>query len=126
MIVRTLTQVIGSERDVDWGHGQSRRLLLESDGLGFAVCDTLVLAGSETHLEYKNHLEACYCIQGSGELEDEQGNRWQLAPGVLYALDRHEKHCLRARTDLRLICVFNPPLKGPERHKLEGEGSSGY
>lgn len=126
MIVRTLTQIVGSERDIDWGHGQSRRFLLESDGLGFAVCDTLVRAGSESFLEYKNHLEACYCIEGLGELEDEHGNRWQLAPGVLYALNAHDKHCLRAKTDLRLICVFNPPLQGGERHTLAGGGSSGY
>jgi L-ectoine synthase len=126
MIVRTLTQIIGSERDVDWGHGRSRRLLLQGDGLGFALCDTVVLAGSESRLEYTQHLEACYCIEGIGELEDANGNRWQLAPGVMYAVNQHDKHCLRAKTDLRLICVFNPPLQGSERHSLSGDGSSSY
>jgi L-ectoine synthase len=126
MIVRTLRQIIGSDRDIDWGNGRSRRFLLQSDGLGFAVCDTVVLAGSESRLEYKNHLEACYCIEGTGELEDDNGNRWQLAPGVLYALNQHDKHLLRAKTDLRLICVFNPALTGNERHALSGQGSSGY
>ena len=126
MIVRTLKEIIGSDRDVDWGNGRSRRFLLHSDGLGFAVCDTLVRAGSESLLEYKNHLEACYCIEGHGELEDETGRRWQLTPGVLYALDRHEKHLLRARTDVRLVCVFNPALKGSERHVLGGQASSSY
>lgn len=126
MIVRTLTEIIGSDRDIDWGNGRSRRFLLQSDGLGFALTDTLVRAGSESLLEYKNHLEACYCIEGTGELEDESGNRWQLVPGVLYALNRHEKHFLRATTDLRLVCVFNPPLQGNERHTLSGQGSSSY
>ena len=126
MIVRTLTEVLGSERDIEWGHGRSRRLLLQSDGLGFALCDTVVRAGSESFLEYKHHLEACYCIEGTGELEDNDGNRWQLSPGVMYAVNEHEKHRLRAKTDLRLICVFNPPLQGDERHTLGGDGSSSY
>ena len=126
MIVRTLAQIVGSERDIDWGNGRSRRFLLQSDGLGFALTDTLVRAGSESLLEYKNHLEACYCIEGTGELEDESGSRWELVPGVLYALSRHEKHFLRAKTDVRLVCVFNPPLRGDERHTLSGQGSSSY
>jgi L-ectoine synthase len=126
MIVRTLAQIIGSDRDIEWGNGRSRRFLLQGDGLGFALCDTLVRAGSESVLEYRNHLEACYCIEGMGELEDEDGKRWQLVPGVLYALNRHEKHVLRALTDLRLVCVFNPPLNGSERHTLSGQAGSGY
>ena len=29
-------------------------------------------------------------------------------------------------TDLILVSVFNPPLKGTERHNLKGDGSSAY
>ncbi len=126
MIVRTLEELMGSERDVAWGNGQSRRFLIEVDGLGFGLCDTLVLAGSESLLEYKNHFEACYCIQGTGEIEDDKGNVWQLQPGVLYALDLHDKHRLRAITDMRLVSVFNPPLKGTERHSLTRGANSSY
>lgn len=126
MIVRTLAEIMGSGRDIDWGQGRSRRFLLQSDGMGFALCDTLVHAGCEAQLEYKNHLEACYCIEGSGELEDGDGNRWQVVPGVLYALNLHDKHWLRAKTDMRLVCVFNPPLQGSERHSFTGEAGSGY
>jgi L-ectoine synthase len=126
MIVRSVDEIAATARDVSWGNGQSRRLLLKSDGMGFAVAETLVLAGTESLLEYKNHLEACYCISGDGEVEDMAGNRHTIKPGVIYALDKHDKHYLRARNDMRLISVFNPPIEGQERHTLKENGSSSY
>jgi L-ectoine synthase len=126
MIVRSVDEIAATDRDVSWGNGQSRRLLLKSDGMGFAVAETLVLAGTESLLEYKNHLEACYCISGDGEVEDMAGNRHAIKPGVIYALDKHDKHYLRARNDMRLISVFNPPIEGQERHSLKDDGSSSY
>lgn len=77
MIVRNLAELIGTERDVAWGNGQSRRFLLERDGMGYTVTDTTILANTESWLEYKNHKEACYCIEGSGEIE---------ADGIVYPL----------------------------------------
>jgi L-ectoine synthase len=128
MIVRTLTQLIGSERDIDWGNGRSRRFLLQSDGLGFALTDTMVRAGSESLLEYKNHLEACYCIEGKGSVIDLDGTEHVIEPGTMYALDQRDAHYLLASPDedLRLVCVFTPPLKGDEAHDLDGDGSSAY
>ena len=126
MIVRTLRDVAGTERDVSWGNGQSRRLLVEKDGLGFAFMETLVLAGTDTFIQYRNHLEACYCIEGSGEIEDEDGRKHPIERGTLYALDRHDAHHLRAFTDMRLISVFNPPIRGDERHNLAGNETSSY
>jgi len=126
MIVRTLREIAGTERDVNWGNGQSRRLLVESDGMGFAFMETLLLAGTDVHVEYKNHLEACHCIEGEGEISDEEGNTYAIVPGTLYALDKHDAHRLRAFTDLRLISVFNPPIKGNEKHSLSDDASSSY
>jgi L-ectoine synthase len=126
MIVRQFEEIAGSPQDIAWGNGQSRRLLLARDGMGFAVADTLVLAGTESLLEYRNHLEACYCISGEGEVEDMDGNRHAIRPGMLYALDRHDKHFLRAKTDLRLVSIFNPPIQGHERHNLTGGEGSAY
>ena len=126
MIIRNLKEIKGSERDVDWGNGHSRRFLVAKDGMGFALMDTFVRAGSESLLEYRNHLEACYCISGTGEVEDMSGNRYALEPGVLYALDQHDKHYLRAFTDMCLVSVFNPPIQGHERHSLKGDDGSSY
>ncbi|HWN69700.1 MAG TPA: ectoine synthase [Haliangium sp.] len=126
MIIRTLSEITNTERDVDWGNGQSRRFLLARDGMGYTLTDTIIDAGTESLLEYKNHLEACYCIEGEGEVEDMAGNVHRIVPGTMYALDKHDKHYLRARTTLRLICVFLPALRGAERHSLSGEDSSSY
>jgi L-ectoine synthase len=121
VIVRTLADILGTERDVRTEAWHSRRLLLAPDGLGFSLHDTVVRAGTETLIWYQHHLEACYCVEGSGEIEVVgSGEVHAIGPGTVYALDRHEKHWLRGHTDLRLICVFRPPLTGREIHDREG------
>lgn len=119
----------GSVDVVDWGNGRSHRLLVASDGVGFAVAHTVVRAGSESRLQYRNHIEACYCISGEGEVASGDGRkRYKLVPGVLYALDRHDAHILRAaeHCDMELISVFNPPIRGDEQHRLNPDGFSAY
>lgn len=113
---------------VEWGNGLSRRLLLASDGMGYSMTDTTVRAGTSSPLQYKNHLEACYCIEGTGEVRTEDGRSHRLEAGVMYVLDKHDAHYLVADpdADLRLICVFTPPLAGREVHQLDGEGFSHY
>lgn len=125
MLVRNLGEIIQTERDVTWGYGQSRRFLLEKDGMGFSLTDTIIEANREFFLEYKNHLEACYCIEGEGEIEVD-GFVYPIRPGTMYALDKHDKHCIRAKTILRLVCVFTPPLKGHESHNFESSKASSY
>ena len=121
MIVRTLDAIEGTQRDVAAPTWNSRRLLLRSDKMGFSLHDTILHAGTATRMEYRHHVEAVYCIEGSGELEDlETGRRYAIAPGTMYALDGHERHVLRATTRLRMVCVFNPPLTGSEVHDDEG------
>jgi L-ectoine synthase len=124
MIVRRLEDIVCTERDVAWGNGQSRRFLLARDGMQYSLTDTLIDAGTESLLEYKNHLEACYCIEGEGEVEAD-GVVHRITPGTMYALDRHDKHVLRALTPLRLVCVFHPPLEGREAHRLADGAHSG-
>lgn len=121
MIVKHLDEILGTENDVKGGNWTSRRLLLKRDGMGFSLNDTLIHAGTETLIWYKNHLEAVYCIEGEGEIEViEDGTVYPIRPGTLYALDGHEKHYLRAKSEMRMICVFNPPLTGQEVHDEEG------
>jgi len=124
VIVRKLSEVA----TVEWGNGLSRRFLLESDGMGYTVTDTVVRAGTKSRLEYRRHLEACYCIEGQGEVVDLDGNSHPIEPGTLYALDQHDAHYLVAApdTDLRLVCVFTPALKGDEIHQLDSAEFSHY
>lgn len=128
MFVRSLRNVEVGEFFVDWGNGTSHRLLTSADGMGFTVCHTVVRARTESKLEYRNHLEACYCIAGKGEVEDMQGNRYPIEPGDIYVLNEHDRHYLRGgeTEDLVLVSVFNPPLTGTERHNLDGEDGSSY
>ena len=121
MIVRSLEQVVGSDRDVAGEGWRSRRMLLRRDGLGFSLHDTTVAAGTELNLQYKHHLEACYCLEGEAELVDlASGERYTIAPGTVYALEQHDQHTLTVRTDMRLVCVFIPALTGAEVHDADG------
>ena len=128
MFIRNLTDVEELNNLVDWGAGTSHRLLTTKDGMGFTICHTVVRAGSESLLQYRNHLEACYCIAGEGEVEDMDGNVHPIRPGDMYVLDKHDRHYLRggANKDLILVSIFNPPLQGHERHDLKNPNGSAY
>jgi L-ectoine synthase len=121
VIVRTLQDIVGTERDVDGGNWSSRRLSLADDGMGFSMHDTILRAGTETHMWYKNHLEGVYCIEGKATLEDKAtGEVHEIRPGTIYLLNDHDQHVLRVEEDLRVICTFNPPVTGQEVHDEDG------
>lgn len=122
MIVRTLSDLkdAGSYREKP-GVWSSARYLLRADGLGFTMTETTVAAGSSQVLEYRNHVEANLVIEGEGQLTDvASGTVYPLRPGTLYALDKHDRHRIEARTDMRFVCVFSPALVGPETHDADG------
>lgn len=121
MIVRSVQDLYGTDRDVDNGNWVSRRFLLAKDGVGFSVNETTIRAGTETFMWYKHHTEAVYCVGGEGELEDlTDGTIYPISDGTIYVLNGHEKHKLRAHSDMRMVCVFTPPLTGREVHNEEG------
>lgn len=121
MIVRTLEQATGTDREVSTETWISRRLLLANDGMGFSLHDTTIRAGAEIPMCYRNHLEAVYCVGGRGSVEVKStGQRHEIEDGTVYALDQHDEHILRAETEMRMVCVFNPPLLGPETHDGTG------
>ncbi|OIJ14024.1 L-ectoine synthase [Anaerobacillus arseniciselenatis] len=121
MKVVKLEDIIGSENEVKGENWTSRRLLLAKDGMGYSVHDTIIKAGTETHIWYQNHLEAVYCIEGEGEVETLKDNKIHpIVANSIYALDEHDEHLLRAKTDMRMVCVFNPPITGREVHDENG------
>lgn len=123
MIVRKLEDIIGTERDVDTEGWNSRRLILRDDNMGYSVHDTIIKEGAELKMWYKHHLEAVYLTEGAGEIEDlETGDIHQLAAGTIYALNKNDRHILRANkgTHMRMVCVFNPPVTGQEVHDEDG------
>ncbi|MBN1377927.1 MAG: ectoine synthase [Gammaproteobacteria bacterium] len=121
MIVRTLQQAEKSERRIVTEMWESTRLLLENDKMGFSFHITTIYKNARLKMHYKNHLESVYCISGEGELEDlANGNKFPITEGTIYILDRHDKHILRATTEMKMACVFNPPLIGKETHDKDG------
>ena len=121
MIVRYIRDSDGTEDDVVTDTWRSKRIILKKDGMGYSVHETTIFAGTETHIWYQNHLESVFCIQGEGEVETiPDGKIYPIKPGVLYALNEHDNHYLRAKTEMKMICVFNPPLTGREVHDEHG------
>lgn len=58
---------------------------------------------------------------GSGVLTNlENGEEFKLEPGTMYLLDGHEKHRVTCHEQLRMLCVFNPPVTGKEVHDETG------
>lgn len=123
MIVRDLNEASQSERRVDSEGWTSVRLLLKSDGMGFSFHVTTIHEGAELEMEYKNHLESVFCMSGEGDITDlATGETHQIRPGIMYALDKHDRHILRANKGAPMVmaCVFNPPVTGLEVHGADG------
>ena len=121
MIVRVVDELAGTDREVQGEGWRSRRILRRDDGTNFSLHWTEVAAGTELELQYEHHVEANLCVAGEGEVVDlTTGRTYELRPGVMYALEQHERHLVRARTDLTAVCVFWPPLAGDERHNPSG------
>jgi L-ectoine synthase len=121
MIVRTLEEITDTERDIKTPHWRSKRIVLAGDGVGFSVHETVLDAGSVNDFWYANHIEAVFITEGEGELYDKNNDvTYKLAPGSIYVLNGNERHQLRPRTQMRTVCVFNPPVTGREVHDENG------
>jgi L-ectoine synthase len=124
MIIADKATLTGTTRDARGAGWESLRLLVRSDGMGFSMTETRVLPGAVLRLQYKHHIEACYCIGGAGEVvELGSGAIHAIHAGVLYAPNAHEQHEVRVPEDgtaLHLICVFSPALEGNEVHGADG------
>jgi len=121
MIVRTLQNAEKGERRIVSSGWESTRLLLRNDNMGFSFHITTIYKNAELPMHYQNHLESVYCISGKGSIENcATGEVHDIAPGTVYALDKNDRHILRASEEMKLACVFNPPLHGKEVHNADG------
>jgi L-ectoine synthase len=121
MIVRQLQECEKSDRKIESNGWNSVRMLLKGDNMGFSFHITTIYKDAELHMHYKNHLESVYCMSGEGEIETvADGKVYQISPGTIYILDKHDKHILRAREEMKMACVFNPPVTGNEVHDASG------
>ena len=121
MIVRTVADLDDTDRDIKTPNWRSKRIVLAKEGVGFSVHETTLYAGTVNDFWYANHIEAVFVVSGEGELLDkETGTTYQLGPGSLYLLDKNDHHQLRPKTEMRTVCVFNPPVTGREVHDENG------
>lgn len=120
MYTRTIKEITGTERDVNWNGIQSLRLLLEKDNMGFSFSKTVIKPHKKHNWHYKHHLEACYCVSGRGYLiSKETGEKFEYEPETIYILDKNDDHYFYAEEETYLVSVFNPPLTGLETHNKE-------
>jgi L-ectoine synthase len=126
MIVRTTADLRATKGEVRTASWFSYRLLHAEDGMGVTLTDATLEPGLDQTWWYKNHLEAVYCLEGEGTLEDlATGEVYPIKPGTLYALDRHDRHRLRVKSRMRVVCTFVPPLRGGELHDPDGSYPAG-
>ncbi|MET4050531.1 MULTISPECIES: ectoine synthase [unclassified Rhodococcus (in: high G+C Gram-positive bacteria)] len=123
MKVKKLQDVVGTELEVTAANNTwtSRRIVVADDKVGFSLHETFVKRGSVNRFHYAHHSEAVLIIEGTGSVTDlGTGVVHQIGPGSMYLLDQHDEHILTADSELRAICVFTPPVVGPERHDASG------
>jgi L-ectoine synthase len=115
MFSRSVKEITGTERDVQGDGWKSRRMVVASDGLPYSVHETTVEAGAYLRFTYRHHTETVYCITGQGMVEDAASRvQYAIEPGSLYSVGIGDEHIVTARTELKLLCIFTPPLVGTE------------
>ena len=123
LFVKTAQQMRAEGQEIVAARGQARtiRMLTQADDIGFGFSDVHFDAGAEANLWYKNHWEANHLVSGTATVEDlTTGESWQLEPGMAYMVGPKDRHRVRAETDLHILSVFSPALRGDEQHDEDG------
>ena len=123
MFVRTTDDVraAGGEKFVGDGTVRAIRLLTSADEMGFSLSEVHLGAGSTQNLWYKHHWEANLVLEGKLTVTDKTtGEKHELGFGDVYCVGPNDPHQLDAKTDIKLLAIFNPPLSGEEKHDADG------
>ena len=128
-IVRSLEDIRGTQREIYWGNGYSKRLLIQEDGLGFAFCITTGNSHTDSLIQYRNHFESCYYLSGTGEYEWDSGSHpiktgdnW----GTVFIMNNNDTHHMRIRDESVCLSIFTPPIEGHECHDFDRNVASSY
>lgn len=121
MIVKHREDLKGGPHHRALAAGESYRLLVRGDGVGFSIVDFTMEPGRVATLQYKNHIETNYIVEGTGTLEDlDSGRSHEIRPGMMFTLDKADRHRVTCRTRIRIVVVFAPALVGTETHDETG------
>jgi len=115
MFFKDVKDILGTDRDVVGNGWQSRRLILAGDGLKYSVHETTIAANATLRFKYANHRETVYCIEGEGTVQNlATGEVHSLHPGCIYSAGIGDDHIVKTATEMKLLCMFDPPLVGQE------------
>ncbi len=110
-----------TDRDVQSETWRDRRMVLGREGVGFSFPRHRHLRRHALDVPLPEPHRSRVLRAGRGTLTDEEtGKTYPLSDGTMYLLDGHEKHTVVANTELRMACVFNPPVTGREVHDENG------
>ncbi|XP_078697172.1 uncharacterized protein LOC144925132 [Branchiostoma floridae x Branchiostoma belcheri] len=132
-VARSLSEIVGTDRDIDWGRGHSRRFLRKSDGFPISIHNANGEASSadtKYGICYKHHVESVYFLKGRATYTWEEGakeaeTRVDATNGTIYNMNAHDPHHVTAHENFEALCVFHPVLVGNENHDFS-QGYSGY
>ena len=129
MLVLTASDIAGTGRERWVGDGSAHVLcyLAEAEGCGFSFSD-LRIAGDSSGmvLQYRHHVEVNLVLEGTGSLTRlDTGESWPVAPGTLYVVGPADRHTMELKGPIRVISLFNPPIRGNEHHEDGGYPASG-
>ena len=121
MLVITPQDIAGTGRDRMVGDGSAHAMcyLAEEDGCGFSFSTLEIAGGSKGFpLHYRNHIEVNLVLEGKGEIHNlETDERWPASPGTLYVVGPADRHEVALKGDVKVVSLFNPPIKGNEHHQ---------
>ena len=139
-VISRLSDIIGTERDIDWSggqkKGQSRRFLRQDDGFNVSVHYTICYKNNTFPLVFKKNFEVLYYVKGDVTYKwgqdfshSQHFQQTSIADGdaCVFIMNEHEEHEMHVLSqDSESICVFYPPLKGTETHDFSKGGPSSY
>ena len=115
---RVLSDILAAGSDLDTGIGKNRSMLTPGDQYNISLHDMIFLPNSQTNMHHLRHRQAACYLNGSGQLEWNDGNcRNDFACTVNDAEtwttvlfdDTPCRVTFRTGTT-RALCVFSPPL----------------
>lgn len=129
MLVKAKEDIQGTGRERWVGDGRAHVLcyLAEEDGCGFSFSN-LEIDGDASGmvLQYKHHVEVNLVLAGEGTVTRlDNGETWPVSPGTIYVVGPADRHTVNLKGPIRVISLFNPPIKGNEHHVDGGYPASG-
>lgn len=84
------------------------------------VRTTAEITGTDREVHAENGAWVSKRIILAGDGVDLSFHETTIAAGSMYLLDGHERHRVTVDEEMCMLCVFDPPVVGPENHDENG------